>query len=36
VQPVIPAEMIDSAVQMVVYLITVAGAFLGYLLTGRT
>ena len=34
-QPVIPAEMIDGAAQMVVYLITIVGAFLGYLLTGR-
>jgi len=33
--PLIPAEMIDGAVQLAVYFVTVIGAFLSFVLTAR-
>ena len=33
--PVIPTELMGSAVQLVIYFVTVVGAVLGFLLFGR-
>jgi hypothetical protein len=33
--PVIPAEMMSGAVQLVIYFFTALGAFLGLFLSGR-
>ena len=34
-QPVIPAEMVGSAVQLVIFFLTIVGAFLGLVMVGR-
>jgi hypothetical protein len=33
--PVIPTELIGSAVQLAIYFVTVVGAFFGFMLTTR-
>ena len=34
--PLVPAEMIDGAVEMAVYFVTAVGALLSFLMTGRS